>query len=210
MSQIFEYCVSVFFLQVFFELVTTNKYSYLSSFMEWIIGLRLQPLPDVSVTVSVQVTFSSLHCKNGGARTTPRCHHSWCSDSTGPLTLRHSSTRRCCLRHTRSSLRTQYIVVDEEHVHLLLDFPRGSEVLRLSTEEYFRRVLEKQEQGKLAIKCLRNRVEDLNKQLTAQKQLLSKEKKEAVSAVREFWRDNVIKGGSWGGWGDGQSCIEES
>ena len=46
-------------------------------------------------------------------------------------------------------------------------------------------------------------MEDLNKQLTAQKQLLSKEKKEAVSAVREFWRDNVIEGGSWGGGGGG-------
>ena len=44
-------------------------------------------------------------------------------------------------------------------------------------------------------------MEDLNKQLTAQKQLLSKEKKEAVSAVRELWRDNVIEGGSWGGEG---------
>ena len=94
------------------------------------------------------------------------------------------------------------IVVDEKlsiEVHLLSDFPRGSEVLRLSTEEYFRRVLVKQEQGQLAIKCLRNRVKELKKQLFMQEQLLHREKEEAVSAVREFWRDDVLEGGSWGG-----------
>jgi hypothetical protein len=37
-----------------------HQFSYLSSFMEWIVGLHLYPLPDVSVTVSVEATLSSL------------------------------------------------------------------------------------------------------------------------------------------------------
>ena len=47
-------------------------------------------------------------------------------------------------------------------------------MLRLSTEEYFRRALVKEERGRLAIKCLRNRVEELEEQLSAQEQLLYK------------------------------------
>lgn len=94
------------------------------------------------------------------------------------------------------------VVVDEQcaiEVHLLSDLPSGSEVLKLSTEDYFRRVLDKEKQGKLAIKCLRNEVESLKTQLVTQKQLLYKEKEEAVSTVRKFWRDTLLECGSRGG-----------
>ena len=94
------------------------------------------------------------------------------------------------------------VVVDEQRaieVHLLSDLPRGSEVLRLSTEEYFKRVLKKEKQGKIAIKCLRNKVEKLKEQMVTREQLLLKEKEEAVSTVRKFWRDAVLEGGSRGG-----------
>ena len=94
------------------------------------------------------------------------------------------------------------VVVDEERaieVHLLSDQHRGSEVLRLSTKEYFRRVIKKEEQRKLAIKCLRNKVEALEKQMVARESLLQKEKEEAISTVRTFWRDTVLECGSRGG-----------
>ena len=76
---------------------------------------------------------------------------------------------------------------------------RGSGVLRLSSEEYFRRMQVKETNGKLAIRCLRNQVEELKKKLATQEQQLQKEKRETIAAVREFWRDNVLEGGSRGG-----------
>ena len=93
------------------------------------------------------------------------------------------------------------VVVDEEcaiEVHLLSDQHRGSEVLRLSTKEYFKRVIKKKKQRKLAIKCLGNKVEALEKQMVARELLLRKEK-EAVSTVRTFWRNIVLECGSRGG-----------
>lgn len=65
-------------------------------------------------------------------------------------------------------------------------------MLRLSTEEYFRRLLAKEKQGQLAIKCLRNGVEELKSKLITQRELLHREKEEAVNVIREFWRDNVL------------------
>ena len=86
-------------------------------------------------------------------------------------------------------------------VHLSpdLDYFRGSDVLKLSTKEYFRRIQQRESQKNLAIKCLRNKVEELNKELVSKEHTLRKEKEEAVSRVRSFWRDNLLEGRSHGG-----------
>ena len=55
-------------------------------------------------------------------------------------------------------------------------------------------MLKEEKQGKLAIKCLRNKVEKLKEQMVTREQLLLKEKEEAVSTVRKFWRDKVRAG----------------
>ena len=93
------------------------------------------------------------------------------------------------------------VVVDEQRaieVHLKSGLTRGSQVLKLSTEEFFQRVVEKEEK-KLAIKCLRNKVENLQKELVAKEHLLRREKEEAISTVRTFWRDQVLECGTHGG-----------
>ena len=59
----------------------------------------------------------------------------------------------------------------------------------------------KETNGKLAIRCLRNQVEELKKKLATQEQQLQKEKRETIATVRDFWRDNVLEGGSRGGGG---------
>ena len=61
----------------------------------------------------------------------------------------------------------------------------------------------KETNGKLAIRCLRNQVEELKKKLATQEQQLQKEKRETIAAVREFLRDYVLEGGSRGGGGGG-------
>ena len=82
-------------------------------------------------------------------------------------------------------------------VHLSpdLDYFQGSDVLKLSTKEYFRRIQQRESQKNLAIKCLR----ELNKELVSKEHTLRKEKEEAVSRVRSFWRDNLLEGRSHGG-----------
>ena len=60
-------------------------------------------------------------------------------------------------------------------------------------------MIEKEKQRKLAIKCLCNKVEALEEQMVARELLLQKEKEEAVSTVRTFWRNTVLECGSRGG-----------
>ena len=94
------------------------------------------------------------------------------------------------------------IVVDETRsveVHLQIWNVRGSQVIKISTEEYFRRMFEKEMKRKLAIKCLRNKVETLKKELVTKEHSLRKEKEEAVSGVRSFRRDSLMEGCSRGG-----------
>lgn len=83
-------------------------------------------------------------------------------------------------------------------VHLSPNFG-GSEVLRLSTEEYFRRIQERERQKILTIKCLQNKVEELNKDLVSKEHTLRKEEEEAVCRVCSFRRDNILEGCSHGG-----------
>ena len=71
------------------------------------------------------------------------------------------------------------IVEDQKHsieVHLSpdLDNFRGSEVLKLSTEEYFRRLQERERWKNLAIKCLRNKVEELKEELVSKEHIMQK------------------------------------
>ena len=52
----------------------------------------------------------------------------------------------------------------------------------------------------MAIKCLRNKVEELKEELVSKEHImLKKEKEEAVGRIRSFWRDNVLEGRSHGG-----------
>ena len=73
------------------------------------------------------------------------------------------------------------IVVDEHRgleIHLFADMEchRGAQILKLSTKEYFRRMLEKEKKTKIALKCLRNKLETLKKELITKEHSLMKEK----------------------------------
>ena len=54
-------------------------------------------------------------------------------------------------------------------------------------------MFEKEKKRKLAIKCLRNKVETLKKELVTKEHSLRKEKEEAVSRVRSFRRDSLME-----------------
>ena len=74
----------------------------------------------------------------------------------------------------------------------------GTGVLRLSTEEYFRRINDERRKSQMAVKCLRNKIEALQRDL-AVKEITSKmEREEAVREVREFWR-NIKEGNTRSG-----------
>lgn len=97
------------------------------------------------------------------------------------------------------------IIVEDQRrsiqVHLIphSETFRGLEVLKLSTKEYFRRIQQRESRKDLAIKCLRNKVEELNKELVSKEHTMREEKEEAVSRVRSFWRDNILEGCSRSG-----------
>ena len=74
----------------------------------------------------------------------------------------------------------------------------GAEVLKLNAEEYFRQVEDQKRKTTMTIKCLRNKVEKLEKELLTKEESLRIEKQESVSRVREFWR-NLIEGNTHGG-----------
>ena len=75
----------------------------------------------------------------------------------------------------------------------------GAEVLRLSTEEYFKQIIDKSQRDKMSILCLRETVEELKKRLAIQEQDAKKENAEAISSIRKFWRNAVLEGGTHGG-----------
>ena len=87
------------------------------------------------------------------------------------------------------------LVVDKKRrleVHIT-DHQRlpGAEVVKLSAERYFREVDEHKRKARMTIKCLRNKVETLEKELSI------KEKNFKVR-VTKFWR-NLIEGDTHGG-----------
>ena len=68
--------------------------------------------------------------------------------------------------------------------------------MKLSMEEYVERLEQK---SKIVLRCLRDRVEALQKELSDVKQYSCIEKDKAVREVRTFWRDSILEGGSHGG-----------
>ena len=75
---------------------------------------------------------------------------------------------------------------------------RGSEVLKLSMEEYIERLHAKEQKSKI-VKCLRDRVESLQKKVSDVEQSSRIEKDKAVREVRKFWRNSILERGSHGG-----------
>lgn len=75
----------------------------------------------------------------------------------------------------------------------------GSEILKLSMEEYLERIHSKENKSKIVIRCLRDRTEALEKEIENQKQSSSIEKENTVREVRKFWRDTILEGGTYGG-----------
>lgn len=74
---------------------------------------------------------------------------------------------------------------------------RGSEVLKLSMKEYVDRLHTKEQKSKIVIKCLRDRVEAVQKEVNDVKQSSLTEKVKAIQEVRKFWRDSILEGSSY-------------
>ena len=66
-------------------------------------------------------------------------------------------------------------------------------------KEYVERLHAKEQKSKIVIKCLRDRIESLQKTVNDVKQSTSMEKDNAIREVRKFWRDSILEGGSHGG-----------
>ena len=75
----------------------------------------------------------------------------------------------------------------------------GSEVLKLSAKEYIKRLNDKEDKSKIVIKCLRNRVESLQKEVSDVKQFSQISRAKAVEEVTKIWRDKILECGSYGG-----------
>ena len=97
------------------------------------------------------------------------------------------------------------VVVDEDrHIEVFIggDTQDYRGMLRVSTEEYFARVNNRERKAMSLCRTLRNRIESLEKEIEASKQKVvsvHKEKKRAVGAMREFWRNKILEEQSYGG-----------
>ena len=69
----------------------------------------------------------------------------------------------------------------------------GAERVNLSTKEYFRKIDDHKRKFQITIRCPRDKVERLEKELCISDNSFKIKKKEAVSRVRNFWR-NLIGG----------------
>ena len=74
----------------------------------------------------------------------------------------------------------------------------GAEIVELSTEEYFRKIDDHKRKSQITIRCLRDKVERLEQELSITENSFKIKKEEAVSRVRNFWR-NLIEGDTHGG-----------
>lgn len=130
------------------------------------------------------------------------CHDSWTTtesedDDTSPRPV-------SSLMDQNEDI-TPLIVVDKERrleVHISdPDYKclPGSEVLKLSTQEYFRRLHEREKRTSDTMKCLRNKVETLERQLSIKEKVCKIEQKEAIKAVTKFWRNSIIEGNTRSG-----------
>ena len=75
----------------------------------------------------------------------------------------------------------------------------GSEVLKLSTQEYLRRLYERETKSGVAMKCMRDRIETLEKKLLLKEKSSKIEKTKAVAEVTKFWRNCIVEGNTHGG-----------
>ena len=75
----------------------------------------------------------------------------------------------------------------------------GSEVLKLSTQEYFRRLHEHEKRTSDTMKCLRDKVETLERQLSIKEKACKIEKEEAIKEVTKFWGNSIIEGNTRSG-----------
>jgi hypothetical protein len=102
----------------------------------------------------------------------------------------------------------------DAHPSLVLDQDRYIEVfvggdsqdhrglLRVSTEEYFAKIHHRETKAMGLCKILRDRIENLEKELETGRQKLvtvHKEKNRAVGAMRDFWRNKIFEQQSYGG-----------
>ena len=102
----------------------------------------------------------------------------------------------------------------DAHPSLVLDQDRYIEVfvggdsqdhrglLRVSTEEYFAKIHHRETKAMGLCKILRDRIENLEKEVETGRQKLvtvHKEKNRAVGAMRDFWRNKIFEQQSYGG-----------
>ena len=88
----------------------------------------------------------------------------------------------------------QVLITDPEVANF-----QGSDVLKLSMEEYVERLHTKERKSKRVIKCLRDHVEVLQTEVNDVKQSSRIEKVRAVLEVKKIWRDSILEGTSYGG-----------
>ena len=62
----------------------------------------------------------------------------------------------------------------------------GAEIVKLSTEEYFRKIDDHKRKSHITIRCLRDKVERLEKELSITENSFKIKKEEAVSRVRNL------------------------
>ena len=97
------------------------------------------------------------------------------------------------------------IVMDKErHIEVLVAGERQdtSGIIRVSTEEYFSRLHEREMKSSSVCKSLRDQVEVLEEKIVEMKQEMMKVQREnsmAVGRVRNFWRNKILEEGSRGG-----------
>ena len=102
----------------------------------------------------------------------------------------------------------------DAHPSLVLDRDRYIEVfvggdsqdhrglLRVSTEEYFAKIHRRETKAMSLCRMLRDRIENLEKELETGRQKLvtvHKEKNRAIGAMRDFWRNKIFEQQSYGG-----------
>ena len=79
----------------------------------------------------------------------------------------------------------------------------GAEVSRLSTDEYFKRFHEQETKKNTALrvelKCMRDRIETLKKEILVKDKLSKIENNRAVEEVTKFWRNSILEGETYGG-----------
>ena len=112
------------------------------------------------------------------------------SSAMASATLLQNNTPIVVLDRTR---KLEVQIYDPEYKRL-----PGTEILKLSTEEYFRRFKDDKSKALKTIKHLNNRVEMLQRELSIKEKAFKVEKEEDVSEVRKLWK-NLVEGNTRSG-----------